>query len=149
MHFFSFQIIVLVHITYLHNLDYDLVIQISKIVKEVHYYASIEKDHDTLFVQHAFKLHWEFFKSKGTNLECMLCGLIVVTGCSKMLELGTFWEGIITTQCVSSCHQVARWSRISLPLGMAKGTCRWSLCLTKKIITKGGVETSRTKNSKC
>jgi hypothetical protein len=65
MHWFSFQIIVLVHITYLHNLDYDLVIQNFKIPKEVHYYASNEMDHDTLSVQHAFKLHWEFFKSKG------------------------------------------------------------------------------------
>jgi hypothetical protein len=79
----------------------------------------------------------------------MLCGPIVVTGSSKMLELGTFWEGTITTQCVSSCHQVVKWFGISLPLGMAKGTCRWSLCLTKKIITKGRIETSRTENSKC
>ncbi len=65
MHWFSFQIIVLVHITYLHDLDYDLIIPNFKILKEAHYYASNEMDHDTLFVQHAFKLHWEFFKSKG------------------------------------------------------------------------------------
>jgi hypothetical protein len=83
-----------------------------------------------------------------TNLKCMLCGPTIVLGSSKVFELGTFWEGIITTQCVSSCHQVARWFGISLPLGMAKGTYRWSLCLTKNIIIKGVIETSRNKNSK-
>jgi hypothetical protein len=31
----------------------------------LYYYISNEKDHDTLFVQRAFRLHWEFFKSKG------------------------------------------------------------------------------------
>ncbi len=67
---------------------------------------------------------------KATNPECMLCGLKNVMGNSKVLKLGTFWEGIITTQCVSNCHQVARWFGISLSLGMANGTCRWNLCLT-------------------
>jgi len=33
-------------------------------LKEVHYYVSNEKDHNTLFVQHAFRLHWEYLKSK-------------------------------------------------------------------------------------
>ncbi len=54
MHWFSFKIIVLVHITYWQNPDYDQVMDKSKILKEVHYYISNEKGHDTLFVQHAF-----------------------------------------------------------------------------------------------
>jgi hypothetical protein len=65
MHWFSFQITVLIHITYHHNPHYDLVTKNSKTLKEVHYYVFDENDHDTLFVQHAFKLHWEFLKSKG------------------------------------------------------------------------------------
>jgi hypothetical protein len=32
--------------------------------KEVHDYIFDSKNHNTLFVQHAFRLHWEFFKSK-------------------------------------------------------------------------------------
>ncbi len=55
----------LVDITYRHNPDYDPIMDNCKILKEVHYYISNEKKHDTLFVQHAFMLHWEFFKSKG------------------------------------------------------------------------------------
>jgi hypothetical protein len=62
----------------------------------------------------------------------MLCGLTIALSSSKVLELGTFWEGITTTLCVSSCHQIARWFGITLPLGMAKGTCRWSCALLKK-----------------
>jgi hypothetical protein len=50
MHWFSFQITILVHITYRHNPNYELVTKNSKILKEVHYYVSNEKDHDTLFV---------------------------------------------------------------------------------------------------
>jgi hypothetical protein len=44
MHWFSFHITILVHITSCHNPNYDLVIKISKILKEVHYYVSNEKD---------------------------------------------------------------------------------------------------------
>jgi len=71
-----------------------------------------------------------FSSPKATSPKHMLGGLTNVMGSSKVLKLGTFWEGIITTQCVRSCHQVARWFGISLSLGMVKGTCRWSLCLT-------------------
>ncbi len=43
MHWFSFQIIVLVHITYRHILEYDLAIDESRILKEVHYCISNER----------------------------------------------------------------------------------------------------------
>ncbi len=69
MHWFSFQIIVLVHITYRYNPKYDLAKDGSKILKEVHYHISNEKEHDTLFFQHAFKLHWEFLKFKRCQLK--------------------------------------------------------------------------------
>jgi hypothetical protein len=64
MHWLSFQMTVLVHITYQHNLDHDVALNRPEILKEVHYYVSNEKDHNTLFVQHAFRLHWEYLKSK-------------------------------------------------------------------------------------
>jgi hypothetical protein len=50
MHWFSFQMIILIHITYCHNPNYDLVTKNSKILKEVCYYVSNENDHDTSFV---------------------------------------------------------------------------------------------------
>jgi hypothetical protein len=43
MHWFSFQITVLVHITYRHVPEYDSTINESKILKEVHYYISNER----------------------------------------------------------------------------------------------------------
>jgi hypothetical protein len=43
---------------YQNNLNYDPFVDRSRILKEVHYYVSNEKEHDTFFIQHAFKLHW-------------------------------------------------------------------------------------------
>jgi hypothetical protein len=60
MHWYSFQITILVHITYWINPGYDLVHLESKILKEVHYYISHEKEHNTLFMQHVFMLNWKF-----------------------------------------------------------------------------------------
>jgi hypothetical protein len=41
MHWFSFQITILIHISYKHELDYDPTIDTSKSFKEVHYYVRI------------------------------------------------------------------------------------------------------------
>ncbi len=65
MHWFSFQITILVHITYQWNKDFDPVELGFKILKESHYYIFYEKEHDILFVQHAFRLQWLFFKEGG------------------------------------------------------------------------------------
>jgi len=43
MHWFSFQVTVLVHITFKHNRDYDPTVNMSRIFKEVHYYVFDEK----------------------------------------------------------------------------------------------------------
>jgi hypothetical protein len=45
---------------YHHNPTLDPTHLESNILKEVHYYILDEKKHDTLYVQHAFKLNWEF-----------------------------------------------------------------------------------------
>jgi hypothetical protein len=41
MHWFFFQITILIHISYKHELDYDPIIDTSKSFKEVHYYVRI------------------------------------------------------------------------------------------------------------
>jgi len=56
MHWFSFHITIMVHITYRRNKDFDLIEHESKILKDIHYYISNENEHDTFFVQHVFKL---------------------------------------------------------------------------------------------
>ncbi len=65
MHWLSFQIIILVHIMYRWNKEFDLVEFGCIILKEIHYYIFYEKEHDTLFIQHAFILQWLFMKEKG------------------------------------------------------------------------------------
>ncbi len=44
----------------------------------LYYYISNEKDYDTLFVQRAFRLHWEFLKSKAL-VENAILQLVHVT----------------------------------------------------------------------
>ncbi len=54
---------------YCHNLAPDLAHPKFEILKEVHYYISDEKEHDTLYVQHAFKLNGKFLRDKGCFLK--------------------------------------------------------------------------------
>jgi hypothetical protein len=68
-----------VHITYHHNPAPDPAHPKSKILKEVHYYILDEKEHDTLYVQHAFKLNWEFLRERSYFLELHVIWSI---GCS-------------------------------------------------------------------
>jgi hypothetical protein len=51
MHWFFFQVTILVHITYHHNVDYgpkDL--ESKTITNKYHYYMFNDNEHDTLFV---------------------------------------------------------------------------------------------------
>jgi hypothetical protein len=41
----------------------------SRILREVHYYILDEKEYDTLYVQHAFKLNWDFLRKKVCFLQ--------------------------------------------------------------------------------
>ena len=52
MHWCSVQVTIFVHITYF---------RVSGDIKKViHFFISDDKKHDTLFVQHCFKLHWQW-----------------------------------------------------------------------------------------
>jgi hypothetical protein len=66
MHWRSTQISILVMITYRINPAFDSSVHESRLLKNVHYYVSNDGTHDTLYVQHAFKLHWEFLKEQGS-----------------------------------------------------------------------------------
>jgi hypothetical protein len=56
---------ILVHITYHYNPEYDPTDPNSQVFKKVHYYVFDDNNHDTFFVQHAFKLHGKFLQAKG------------------------------------------------------------------------------------
>jgi len=49
---------------YHHNPTFDPAHLEFGILTEVHYYISNEKKHNALYVQHAFKLNWEFLKER-------------------------------------------------------------------------------------
>jgi hypothetical protein len=69
MHWHNFQMTILVDITYRPNPNYDPIDPNSQVLKEVHYYVSDDNNHDTFFIQHAFRLHWKFLKTKGFFLS--------------------------------------------------------------------------------
>ena len=67
MHWTSHQITILVHICYRWNPVYlaDRGSDAPKLLTEYHYYISDDQEHDTLFVQHCFALHWRHITDRG------------------------------------------------------------------------------------
>jgi len=65
MHWHSFQITILVHITYCHNPNQDPHDEDSFILIDYHFYISNDCKHDSKFVQHCFKLHWGYIFYQG------------------------------------------------------------------------------------
>ena len=55
MHWYNYQVSILVHITYIRNVS-------NEVQKVIHFYVSDDKNHDTLFVQHCLLLHVEWLK---------------------------------------------------------------------------------------
>ena len=62
MHWWSTQVTILVHISYIKN-------SVGAIEKTLHFYISDDKLHDTLFVQHCFMLHDNWMKQQGHRLH--------------------------------------------------------------------------------
>ena len=61
MHWWSVQVTIFVHITYF---------RVGEHVKKViHFFISDDKKHDTLFVQHCFKLHWGWLQNLKLDLR--------------------------------------------------------------------------------
>jgi hypothetical protein len=59
MHWHNFQVIIMVLINYRPSLvPLDLTNLDSGLIKEIHYFVLDDMNHDTLFVQHVFMLHW-------------------------------------------------------------------------------------------
>jgi len=58
MHWHTYQISILVHINFRHNLAPNRYDEDSKILIEYHFYISNDCNNDSKFVQHCFKLHW-------------------------------------------------------------------------------------------
>ena len=67
MHWLQHQITILVHICYRWNPAFlaDPSSDVPKLLTEYHYYISDAPEHDTLFVQHCFALHWRHLMDRG------------------------------------------------------------------------------------
>jgi hypothetical protein len=65
MHWHSYQINILVHITYRHNPRLDPYDEESLILIEYHFYIFDDRKYDSKFVQRYFKLHWEHMVTNG------------------------------------------------------------------------------------
>ena len=65
MHWHSYQVSILVHITFRHNPDLDPYNEDTFILTEYHFYITDDKHHDSEFVQHCFGLHWDHMKRNG------------------------------------------------------------------------------------
>jgi hypothetical protein len=65
MHWHNEQVTILVHITYRQNPNWQLENEEPLLLKEIHYYISDDRTHDSLFVQHCFMLNWEFLREHG------------------------------------------------------------------------------------
>jgi hypothetical protein len=67
MHWHSYQISILVHITYQFNLDFDAYDEDSRILTEYHFHISDDRKHYSKFMQHCFGLHWRYILDQRTS----------------------------------------------------------------------------------
>ena len=59
MHWHSYHISILVHITYVRNPNPDVDDESTRNITTYHFYISDDMKHDSYFVQHCLSLHWE------------------------------------------------------------------------------------------
>jgi len=65
MHWHSYQISILMHITYQSNLNFDGYDEDFKVLTKYHFYVLDDRKHDFEFVQHCFKLHSKYILDQG------------------------------------------------------------------------------------
>ncbi len=69
MHWHSYHITILMHITWKRNPNAILDDEDSKTMMRYHFYISDEKTHDSYLVQHCLLLHWEDIMKSGFTPE--------------------------------------------------------------------------------
>jgi hypothetical protein len=86
----------LVYICFHHNPTLDLCDEYSQNLIEYHFYISNDKKHDLKFVQHCFKLHWQYMVDNGHIAPQWHqgCGMMVVHHGSRIISHDTLYHGI-------------------------------------------------------
>jgi hypothetical protein len=69
MHWHSYQISILLDINFHYNSTFDLYDENSRILTKYHFYIANDHKHDSEFVQHCFKLHWQYMVEKGYSTQ--------------------------------------------------------------------------------
>jgi hypothetical protein len=88
MHWHNEQVTILVHIIYRQNPNWQLENKEPLLLKEIHYYISDDRTHDSLFVQHCFMLNWEFLRKRGILPEHHI---VWSDGCSGQFKSARAW----------------------------------------------------------
>jgi hypothetical protein len=88
MHWHSYQISILVHITYRFNPDFDAYDEDSKILIEYHFYILDDHKPDSKFVQHCFGLHWKYISDKGLSPRWHY---VWFDGCASQFKSSKAW----------------------------------------------------------
>ncbi len=118
MHWHSFQVTILVHITYRLKPIYNETNSQPRVTKKSHFYVSNDKEHDMFFIQHCLLLHWEWLVGQGVkpwehwvlfnSCACQFkgakCMFFVVRYFSLMGGCKMRW-GFFGT-----CHEKGKWS---------------------------------------
>lgn len=82
----------MVVITYSYNPTYSPCVQMSRLIKEVHYFISNDNEHDTLNVQHCFMLLWEHMKQLG---YFPFQHIVWLDGCSSQFKSSRAWFFVV------------------------------------------------------
>ncbi len=90
----------MVVITYRCNLAYNPCVQMSRLIKEVHYFTSDDKEHDSLYVQHCFMLFWEHMKQLG---YFPFQHIVWSDGCSSQFKSSRAWFFVAQYPSLTSC----------------------------------------------
>ena len=65
MHWHSYQVSILVHITWVRNPEPDPEDASTRNIMQYHFYISDDKKHDSYFVQHCLQMHWDATVEEG------------------------------------------------------------------------------------
>jgi hypothetical protein len=97
MHWYNFQITILVHITWSPNPQHEPQnLKSRSHIATYHYYISDDKQHDSLFVQHCFELHWNWLKSVDEPLP--IEHIVFSDGCSGQFKCARAWYHVARYQ---------------------------------------------------
>jgi hypothetical protein len=92
-HWYNFQLTILVHITYIRNLEYNLEDPTSKKFRtDYYYYISDDKQHDSLFVQFCLTKHWDILVGNG---EAPLRHVVWSNGCASQFKGSKVWFYVV------------------------------------------------------